>query len=344
MNRSELKEFIYWYVSSKTRFIGFLIIIIVLIGSVSFDFYYHTQNGETVNFSYTNEIGLSVSLFALAIGFILQSLQIYKDSQKRAFIFQHFGISDGKTFNIARARPIRDKLNVPETYIIDTHQYYVNGSIINPQKALEKTFTIESIIQAKSRVEDENSKYYYGGMAQVPLTFVAGTLFENTRKIEVYDWNRDQEKTYFIDNGGEPLKFAVEEPDSISGDKIAIEVALSYPIDHNNTVDAIGDLPTIRIQADNLERDNTSTKEAQESVYKKFHQLLDEYSSKSINEIHVFVAAQNSMVFQLGRQLSKRIHKTVVIWQFESQNRHPNPWGISISNDGYKIIKNRNLK
>lgn len=344
MTRNEIKEFIYWYVSSKTRYIGFLIIIAVLIGSVSFDIYYSMQNGETVKLSYTNEIGLSVSLFALTIGFILQSLQIYKDSQKRAFIFQHFGASDGKTFNIAKARPLRDKLNVPETYVIDAHQFYKNGSIKYPQEALKRTLSIEGIVQAKSRVEDENSKYYYGGIAQVPLTFVAGTLFENTRNIQIYDWNRVNEKTYLIENGGKPLNFVVEEPKKPLGNKIIIEVALTYPIDHNNTVDTIGDLPTIKIQAKNLEIDNTSTKEAQESVYKEFHRLLDKYFSSNVNEIHVFVSAQNSMVFQLGRQLNKRVHKEIIVWQYEAQNEHPNPWGVSISNDGYKIIKNRNLE
>lgn len=344
MTRNEIKELLYWYLSTINKHKGTYIMVLALGLNITVDALYQPANGDLLHVVYSSEINTPISIIALVLGFALQAFQIYKDSHKRAFIFQHFGISDGKNFNIAQARPIRDKLGLPEIYTIDAHKYYENGCLKEPQKALDTTLSIEGILKSKARIENDNAKYYYGGIAQVPLTFVAGTLFESTSKVEVYDWNREQEKTYLIDSGGESLKFAVEEPDSISGDKIVIEVALSYPIDHNNTVDAIGDLPTIRIQAENLERDNTSTKEAQESVYKKFHQLLDEYSSKSINEIHVFVAAQNSMVFQLGRQLSKRVHKTVVIWQFESQNRHPNPWGISISNDGYKIIKNQNLK
>lgn len=344
MTKNELKELFYWYLSTINRHKGTYVMILALGLNISIDAFYQPVNGDLFHVVYSSDLNTPISMIALILGFALQASQIYKDSQKRAFIFQHFGISDGKTFNIAKARPIRDNLNVPETYVIDAHQYYENGSIINPQKALEKTLLIEGIVQAKSRVEDDNSKYYYGGISQVPLTFVAGTLFENTRNIQVYDWNREDEKTYLIDNGGKPLSFTVEEPESLSCNKVAIEISLTYPIDHNNSIDAVGDLPTITIKAENLERDNTSTKEAQESVYKEFHRLLDKYSNFNVSEIHVFIAAQNSMVFQLGRQLSKRVHKKVVVWQFEVQNEHPNPWGISISNDGYKIIKNQNLK
>lgn len=344
MTKNEIKELLYWYLSTINKHKGTYIIVLALGLNITVDAVYQPANGDLLHVVYSSEINTPISILALVLGFALQAFQIYKDSHKRAFIFQHFGISDGKTFNIAQARPIRDKLGLPEVYTIDSHQYYENGCLKYPQKALDTTLSIEGILKSKARVENDNAKYYYGGIAQVPLTFVAGTLFENTSKVEVYDWNREQEKTYLIDSGGESLKFAVDEPQSVQGNSIAIEIALTYPINHKNTIDAVGDLPTIKIQAENLERDNTSTKEAQESVYKEFHLLLDKYSSNGVNEIHIFVAAQNSMVFQLGRQISKRVHKKIIIWQYEAQSEPPNPWGISITNDGYEIVKNLNLE
>lgn len=344
MSKNDLKELLYWYLSTISRHKGTYIMVLALGLNITVDAFYQPVNGDLFHFVYSSELNTPISIFALILGFALQAFQIHKDSHKRAFIFQHFGISDGNTFNIPQARPIRDKLNVPETYTIDAHQYYENGILKDPQKALDTTLSIEGILKSKSRVENDNSKYYYGGISQVPLTFVAGTLFENTRKIEVYDWNRDQEKTYLIDSGGKPLGFSVKEPDNLTGRKIAIEIALTYSIDHDNTIDAIGEISTIRIEADIIERDNTSTKEAQESVYKEFHKLLDKYSTNQIEEVHIFVSAQNSMIFQLGRQITKRLHKKIIVWQYEAQNKNPNPWGIAISHDGYQIIKNHNLE
>lgn len=344
MIKNDIKEFIYWYFSILGRHKGLTVILIVLGSNIVIDAVYQPMSGEFLHIVYSNEMNSFVSSIAIIAGFLIQVLQIYQDTQKRAFIFQHFGISDAKKFDIASVRPIKDRLYIPEVFNLEVHKFYNNGSITDPQAALDITLSIKQIIDAKSRVEEQNSKYYYGGISQVPLSFVAGSILDNTKKIEVYDWDRGKEKTYPIQLGCKALEISCTEPDEViflnhHHDKIAIEIALTYQIDHENTKIAIGNVPTIRVEADTLEKDNTKYLESQEAISKKFHDILDKYSEKNVDEIHIFIAAQNSMVFQLGRQVSQRVHKKIVVWQFEIQNTPKNPWGVAISSDGYEIVK-----
>lgn len=337
-----------WLISFTWKKMAYKLILLATMG-LGLVISFTGVDGTKYEISILNEIPNWLSFALIAISLMLILFEAVKDLKKKALIFTHLGITKSINFDIASARPFWDRLHIPDDNEINISRYVVNDSIVSPEEALKKTLHIIEVLESKTKNKPEDIKLYYGGVVQVPLAFTAGTILDNTMFVDIYDWKRNGEKqgAYRLIKGKKDTSDLVQisEPEVHDlSSELAIEIALSYPINHQNTVDAVGEIPTLKITANSVGRDQFSSLSTQNEVCEKFHDIIDRYSQTNIKKIHVFIAAQNSMVFQLGRQLSRRVHKEVIVWQFEIQNEHQNPWGISISNKGYKIVKNRHLE
>lgn len=335
-----IKTVIYWIVSFSWRNIAVTLISFGSMGggTLVFNFTPDTNSFEAVNFIYSNQLNEYIGLFLILIGSLILVVEIIKGLKKRALIFHHLGIDDIKTFDIASARPVWDRLHRPEPQLIDCYRFYQNGIVRDPNGSLQRTLSIGHTLQNYSQVSPQDLKIYYGGMVQVPFAFVAGTILSNTMKVEVYDWDREKEKAYSISEKSKnnELNISVLKPQEEVANELCIEFEISYPICRENTLEAVGDMPTIKFSANPQESDNASTEKLQNDICKKFHSILDEYSN--VPRIHIFIAAQNSLVFQLGRQVSLRVHPEIIVWQYENQSDRKNPWGVAISSQGYKVF------
>lgn len=334
-----IKTVIYWIVSFSWRNIAVTLISFGSMGGGTFVFNFTPEANSfgAVNFIYSNQLHEYIGLFLILIGALILVAEIIKGLKKRALIFHHLGIDDIKTFDIASARPIWDRLHRPEPQLIDCYRFYQNGVVSDPNGSLQRTLSIGQTLQNYSQVSPQDLKIYYGGMVQVPFAFVAGTVLSNTMQIEVYDWDRETEKTYSVAEKSKKgdLDISILKPEEVTNE-LCIEIEVSYPICRENTLEAVDDMPAIKFSAKPQEPDNASTEKLQNDICKKFHSILDEYSN--VARIHLFIAAQNSLVFQLGRQVSLRVHPEIVVWQYENQSDRKNPWGVAISSQGYKVF------
>ncbi len=336
------KSVLYWLISFSVKKIGYALMTVGLLAGGTYSFLYKPLDGGSGELSFTvsNTVNDWLSAILVVIGALILVSEVIKDLKKRAIIFQHLGIDEIKTFDIATARPVWDRLFRPEVHNIDCYRYYRNGIVVNPDEALRRTLSIGTTLENLSQVEPANLKFYYGGMIQVPFAFVAGTLLSNTMSVEVYDWNRNKQKAYPTSEQSidKPLEIEASETDISSSNEVAIELEISYPVDRANTIQAAGKIPVIKISANPMGIDNASSLEQQVIICEVFHRLLDKY--QGLERIHIFIAAQNSLVFQLGRQISKRVHPEIVVWQYERQNERKNPWGIKINNNNYNVVFN----
>jgi hypothetical protein len=285
-----------------------------------------------------------LSVIVAIFGLTMLILHALDDLKNNAIIIQHIGIGEISTMDIDSARPIWEKGFKANTINIECDRFYNNGKVIDPEGMLKTTESIKTSIENNTRKNNPaHLKLYYGGLVQVPFAFLAGTIFTNTQKVEVYDWDRVKEKWFYLKKFKvSKIKIDIQYPKVEVKNKIAIEIALSYDIDRENTLEAIGNMPILKIQAEKISRDNLSDIKSQKYVAGEFHKILDKYNK--VDEINIFIAAQNSMVFNLGRQVSKRVHPKILVWQFENQGIIKNPWSVSIS-DTNTIFKNpRNLK
>ena len=323
------KTLFYWAVVGGKRSVPVKIIGLALLsGGVSLRYY-----DQNISFGLStggNDDILSV-IIAL-VGLVIFIYQILDDLKKKAIIVQHTGIAEIPTINVDSIRPIWDKVFRPITINHDCDRFYKDGIVTDQEGMLRKTQSIkESIENNTCKTNPEYLKLYYAGLVQVPFAFLAGTIFDNTQAVEIYDWDRSKEKWYRIKKSSKPkIKIDIEHPESTVKKQIAIEIAISYDIDRKNTLETVGDIPIVKIQAQTLAIDNASDIESQKYIAAEFHKILDKYSN--IDKIHIFVAAQNSMVFNLGRQVSKRVHPKILVWQYERNGDLQNPWAVSISN------------
>lgn len=332
------KTVFYWLVVGGKKSIPIRIIGLALLGG-SWNIFYSDQNislGLSTNGG--NEI---LSIILVIIGLIILISQVADDSKKKAIIIQHTGIGEILTMDIDNARPIWEKVFRPIIVNIECDRFYKDGAVTDPPEMLRKTESIRESIENNTRkTNPKHLKLYYGGLVQVPFAFLAGTIFTNTQAVEVYDWDRINKKWYYLKNSKKTkIKIDIEKPHNEVKNKIAIEVVISYDIDRKNTLDAVGNIPVLKMQTQKIARDNCSDIESQKYVVEEFHKILDKYSY--VDEIHICVAAQNSMVFNLGRQVSKRVHPKILVWQYEKNNKQKNPWAIEISNtNSIKYPKN----
>lgn len=323
------KTLFYWIIVGSKKRLPMKLIAVAMIGSGSFNFNI-TSNSNSFSFSMDNSGGF-LSIALICIGLFVLIYQIIDDSKKKAIIIQHTGIAEIPNMDIDSARPIWEKVFKPITINIECDRFYKDGIVTDPQEMLKKTESIKESLENNTRKSNpENLKLYYAGMAQVPFAFLAGTIFDNTQAVEVYDWDRENNKWYYLKKSSDPkTKIDIEYPETEIKKLMAIEIAISYDIDRKNTLEAVGNIPILKIKAKTIEKDNASDINSQNYIASEFHKILDKYSS--VDEIHVFIAAQNSMVFNLGRQVSKRVHSKILVWQYERKNKQKNPWAVSIS-------------
>lgn len=323
------KTLFYWVVVGSKKRLPIKLIALALFGTgFSFNF---VSNDYSLNLSMNG--GESVlSIVAVLIGLMVLIYQVLDDSKKKAIIIQHTGIAEIPTMDIDSVRPIWDKIFRAITINIECDRFYKNGIVTDHQEMLKKTESIKESIENNTRKSNpENLKLYYAGTAQVPFTFLAGTIFDNTQAVEVYDWDRENRKWYYLKKSSKTkTKIDIEHPKIVVKNVMAIEIAISYDIDRKNTLEAVGDIPILKIKAQIIAIGNTADIDSQKYIASEFHKILDKYNY--VNEIHIFVAAQNSMVFNLGCQISKRVHPKILVWQYERQNTIKNPWAVEIGN------------
>lgn len=323
------KTLFYWFIVGSKKRMPIKLIAIALLGGGSWNLN-SIWNNNSFSFSMDNSGGV-LSIAIGITGLIILLYQIAEDSKKRAIIIQHTGIAEIPTMDIDSVRPIWDKVFRPMTLNIECERFYKNGIITDPESALEKTKSIQESIENNTRkISPENLKLYYAGLVQVPFAFLAGVIFDNTKPVEIYDWNRKKEKWHAIKTSNAPLiEINIEYPEEENIREMAIEIAISYNINRPNTLGAVGDIPILRIESKPIEINNTDNLKSQKYIANELHKILDKYNY--LDKIHIFVAAQNSMVFNLGRQISKRVHPKILVWQYEKMNKLKNPWAIEIS-------------
>lgn len=323
------KTLFYWFVVGSKKRLPIRLFAFAMIGGSSWNFKLASSD-ISFYFSMDNGGGF-LSIAPAVIGLFILIYQIINDSKKKAIIIQHTGIAENPTMDIDSIRPIWDKVFKPVAINIECERFYNNGIVTNPQEMLKKTESIKESIENNTRKSSpENLKFYYAGMAQVPFAFLAGTIFTNIQAVEVYDWDRENKKWYYLKKSNKPkIQINIERPINVKN-IMAIEIAISYDIDRNNTLEAIGNIPILKIKAQTIATDNALDIDSQKHIASEFHKILDKYNY--VDEIHIFIAAQNSMVFNLGRQVSKRVHSKVLVWQYENQNTIKNPWAVYIGN------------
>lgn len=203
-----------------------------------------------------------------------------------------------------------------------------DGVIVDPAELLPEVDATRRSVQQQSKCGDsQDVTLVYGGLTPVPFTFLTGVMFDDEGRIIVMDWDRTREAWRGLEGVDDGQRFQLEGIDDI-GDttEVVLAVSASYQIRSENIATTFT-FPVVRLSMPDLNSSHWSQKK-QNALAEQFLQAAKALEAKGVNTIHLLLAAQNSVVFNLGRRYDKRNLPSLVTYQFEANSTKKFPWGV----------------
>ena len=280
---------------------------------------------------FTTGIGIFLTVVGLVWAIINYRTEQRRIVRKKIFIVEVRGLRDSSGSPLINAIPPtmeghRDQI------LVDLRQRVRDGEIEAPEAALD---TLKSLpIDLKRRengVDRRDLTLVYGGLAPVPFTFLTGVLLDDEGKVLILDWNRHAQAWQRLGGADDGKRFQISDLTKVipSGSKeVALSVSVSYRVILEDVQKKVGDMPVVELILDGGSPDCHWSEDKQRALGQQFLNIAIDLSNCGIEHIHLFLAAQNSVVFRFGRLYDKRNLPKVVVYQYQKNTTMPYPWGI----------------
>lgn len=218
-----------------------------------------------------------------------------------------------------------------EQVLIDLRQYILDGTISEPAAALTGVLALPDDLRRREIGLDRSDiTYVYGGLAPVPLTFLTGILADDEGQFIITDWDRHEARWRLLSEPDDAKRFVVSgiERFPAGSTEAALTVSVSYGIDPKDVRSRVGEMPMVAVALDGGSTDAHWSGDKIAALGKQFLEIVGELNKLGVKRVHLFLAAQNSVVFRFGRLYDRRNLPEIVVYQF---NRGTNPaytWGI----------------
>ena len=216
--------------------------------------------------------------------------------------------------------------------LVDLRQRIRDGEIVAPEAALEDLNSLPADLRRReSGVDRRDLTLVYGGLAPVPLTFLTGVLIDDEGEAVILDWDRHAGTWRELDDLDDGKRFEIAGLISVvpgATDEVALAVSVSYKVIASDVRSVIGDIPLVELTLNGGSPDCHWSEEKQRALGQQFLDTAIDLSGRGVKRIHVFLAAQNSVAFRLGRLYDKRNLAEVVVYQYQRAKNPPYPWGI----------------
>jgi hypothetical protein len=333
---------------------GFLILGLVLIGW-ALNFAFPTEHG-IIQLSLTTEGTVPEILTNIAVGFAALMIgsgaawefhRYYSDTRRnqkrKVIIIELRGLRDSPGAPIGPVIP-KEFLGTREQVLIDLRDHIVDGQISNPIAATAKVSLIPQLVQSRvGGLNREDVSYVFGGLAPVPLTFLAGLLVDDEQKMTVLDWDRNKGNWRSLDGPDDGLRFLEVQASGLSVGEVALAVSVSYAIDIEGVKAILPEIPIVQIMLDGGAPDCHWSEVKQQELGKQILSKLIELSNGGATRIHLFLAAQSSMVFRIGRLYDKRNLPPLRVYQYQRGAFPVFPWAIDMPVAGTQVASVTNV-
>ena len=190
--------------------------------------------------------------------------------------------------------------------VIDIRSRIRDGQVHDPTGALEEVDSRFRLMPGElvSRTNDDVS-LVFGGLAPVPMTFLAGVHLDDESSAERLDWSRDREAWRALDGDDDGDRFVITEHAPTEGaGELVLCVSISYPVDVAAARAAFPDAASIEMRLTDLHVDNHWSRDKQRALAQEFLGVLTRNSH--IRRVHLHLAAQASVAFLFGQRYDKR--------------------------------------
>lgn len=225
---------------------------------------------------------------------------------------------------------LRDFLGERRPLIIDFRPQR-DGELVDPLLIVERFAGLLPQISVASQGRAASDvKLAVGGLAAVPALFLAGVLLDDESNITVFDWKRDTKQWKVPSEADDGIRFnplnTNTQPSSTN--EVVLAVSCSYQISLPNVEAAFPGLPIAHLESQELLADKFWSAEKQSAFVRDFRDAIQRLANQGATLIHVILAAPSSLSIHMGMAYDRRLHPTLIVYQFERSATPAYPWGI----------------
>ncbi|AEC20736.1 2-methylthioadenine synthetase [Pusillimonas sp. T7-7] len=258
-------------------------------------------------------------------------------SRKKVFIIEGRGLRDDDGSPLKTAVP-DSIVGTQMDYLLDLRQHK-DGRIVEPEDLLLPVSAMKTWLHHAQKGNDRSDlTTVYGGLTAVPLTFLTGVLLDDEGNIVVMDWDRTASRWRLLDGPDDALRFEVAGIEEAEGAfEVVLAISASYMVKTEDLATTFTH-PIVRMTLPNLQSSHWS--EAKQSdLADQFFGVLKQLDANGVKQIHLVMAAQNSVAFNLARRYDKRNLPKVTVYQFERAQEQRYPWGIEMPVAGIQTAR-----
>lgn len=249
-------------------------------------------------------------------------------SRKKVYVVEARGLRDDNGAPLEEAVP-KAVEGARTGYVLDVRQRK-DGSIVEPEDLLEPVQAMKTWLhQAQRNLDRADLTTVFGGLAAVPVTFLAGLLIDDEGSVWVMDWDRTRNAWRSLDGVDDGLRFVTAGLDQVNGATEAVlAVSASYQIKAQDLATTFS-CPVVTMSLPDVNSSHWSHTKQSELADQVFA-TVKALDAKGVEQIHLVLAAQSSIVFNLGRRYDKRNLPKVAVYQYERAENPRYPWAIQM--------------
>lgn len=256
-------------------------------------------------------------------------------NRKKVIVIEGRGLRDDDGSPLTEAVPaeiVGHRIGV----LLDLRQRR-DGLVVDPAELLLEIDSARRNVQQYAKHGDTRDvTLVYGGLTPVPFTFLAGVVFDDEGRIVVMDWDRTRESWRSLDGEDDGQRFQIEGLDGIgNAEEVVLAVSISYLVRSENIATTFSH-PVVRMSMPDLVSSHWSQAK-QNALAAQFFEVAKLLEAKGVTTIHLLLAAQNSVVFNLGRRYDKRNLPGVIAYQYEASGEKKFPWGVRMPVSGERV-------
>lgn len=274
-------------------------------------------------------LGIGVILVAIGLYFTWSTFQ--EQRRKLIIALELRGLSQTADSPLQNAIS-RLAIGRRESLFIDVRQL-VQGTNIQKKEAIDHINVIPvRLKQLKDGRDRDDLSVYAGGLAPVPLLFLAGNLLAAESKVHWLEWDRKASMWVSPDQGLDLTDTLPINYESVC-QEVVLAFSISYPIDISELKTAFPETNIIELKIDNPVPGKVVSERSIQSLMQDFMNCIAGLQSKGTKKIHLVLAAPSILSMRLGSCYAARNMPELTIYQYQqAQRENPYPWGIRMPN------------
>ena len=310
----------------------------LLLVSLSIGVTIPTENGPLV-FSFSTEgtaetivngaFGLAALLILAGLGWTWRDRQAL--DRKRVIAIEIRGLRDTSGQPLSGAVP--PTIEGRRDLLLINLRQGQDGKISAPDAALREIQSLPyDLKRREGGLDREDIAYVMGGLAPVPFSFLVGVLTDDEGAVTLMDWNRHSQYWRSLDEPDDGKRFQIDGLDGVPAGvpEAALAVSVSYAVDLAGVSAKFPNVPVVQMTLEDGTPDSHWSEEKQQALAQQFLETAIVLGNKGVGQIHLFLAAPNSVVLRFGRAYDKRNLPRLTVYQYEQDQAPPFPWGVQM--------------